>query len=121
MAICVSVVIDDIVGKIDKPYDYYIPDDISCEIFPGMRVLVPFSRSNIRKKALVIDVDNREDIDGLKPIITVIDEKPLVNELQLDLLKILNKRYFVTHFRALKSIVPRGIDIVVSEQYSLFL
>lgn len=119
MAVCVSVVIDDIVSKIDKPYDYYLPSDTNSEVLPGMRVIVPFSRSNIRKKALILDVYSREDIVGLKPVIAVVDEEPLINDLQLDLLKILKSRYFVTYFRALKSIVPRGIDIIVKEQYSI--
>lgn len=119
MAVCVKVVIDDIVNKIDKPYDYYVSDELSDALVSGMRVIVPFSKSNIKKKALVLEVFEKEDISDLKPVLSVIDSEPIVNNSQIELIKLLKNRYFITYFKALKTIVPRGIDVNICEKYSV--
>ena len=117
MAVCVKVIIDDLINKIDKPYDYYVPDELAEYIGKWQRVIVPFSRANIRKKALVIDIYDSADVNGFKPVLTVVDETPLLNELQVDIFKLLKSNYFVTYYKALKSIVPRGIDFVIKEKF----
>ncbi len=50
MALCASVVIDDIVNKIDKLYDYAVPDCLKGSLKAGMRVIVPFSKKQYQKK-----------------------------------------------------------------------
>ncbi len=119
MALCVKVVIDDIVNKIDKLYDYYVPQELDVDVQVGIRVVVPFSRSNMRKNAFVIEMYSSEEISGLKPVISIVDQKPLINECQIKILKLLKNRYFITYYRALKSIVPRGIDVVSKEKFLL--
>lgn len=118
MALCVSVVIDDIVSKIDKLYDYYVPQHITDEICVGIRVLVPFSNANITKKALVLAVRNIDDCTGLKQVIAVADGSLKLSPLQIELLEHIKKRYFVTYFRAYKTIIPRGVDIRINETYN---
>lgn len=118
MALCVSVVIDDIVSKIDKPYDYAVPDTLVCEIDVGVRVIVPFSNADISKKALVISVFESEDISRLKFVSAVADKTLKLSSLQIELLKLLKTKYFITYFRAYKTIIPRGVDIKIKEVYS---
>lgn len=117
MAVCVKVVIDDIVSKIDKPYDYYVPHELEDAVCKFGRVIVPFSRANTKKKALVLEVFEKNDIAQLKPVISVVDSEPILNDIQALLLELLKTRYFVTYFRALKSLVPRGIDFIIKEKY----
>ena len=49
---------------IDKPYSYAVPAGMGLE--PGMRVMVPFGRSNRRVKGVVLTVEDGQT-DGLKP------------------------------------------------------
>ena len=76
MALCASVIIDDIVNKIDKLYDYAVPGSIEKNLKAGMRVVVPFSKSNIKKKALVVELHDFVDISRLKYIDKIIDNFP---------------------------------------------
>ena len=117
MALCVSVAIDDIIVKIDKLYDYLVPDHLLMSVDRGVRVVVPFSKSNMRKKALILDVFEKEDVGNLKTVIGVADIQPVLNDIQIDLLKLLKSRYFITYFKAFKAIVPRGIDFRINERY----
>ena len=48
MRIC-RVALDQIVSKIDRDYDYTVPDTVSG-LKPGMRVLVPFGQANVLKR-----------------------------------------------------------------------
>lgn len=118
MALCASVVIDDIINRIDKPYDYAVPSYISDSLKAGMRVIVPFSKSNIKKKALVISVFEKDDIAELKQIISIFDTEILINDLQLSLIRLLKSRYFVTYYNALRTMIPRGIDFKITEYYT---
>lgn len=118
MSVCVSVVIDDITSKIDKPYDYIVPDELASRVCEGARVVVPFSRSNSKRKALVIKVFESCTTEGLKQVFEISDEVPFLSDMQLKLVKLLKSRYFITYQRAFKTIVPRGVDFKINETYS---
>ena len=50
---------------IDKPYSYFVPPAMHLQ--PGVRVMVPFSRSNRRVEGVVLEVgEGREE--NLKPV-----------------------------------------------------
>ena len=118
MALCASVIIDDIVNKIDKLYDYAVPGIIEKNLKAGMRVVVPFSKSNIKKKALVVKLHDIVDISRLKFIDKIIDEDVVVNDMQMSLIRLLKSRYFVTYYNALRAMIPRGVDFKISEYYT---
>lgn len=117
MALCASVIIDDIVNKIDKLYDYAVPGSIEKNLKAGMRVVVPFSKSNIKKKALVVELHDFVDISRLKYIDKIIDKEVIVNDMQVSLIRLLKSRYFVTYYNALRAMIPRGLDFKISEYY----
>ena len=117
MTTCVSVVIDDITSKIDKPYDYCVPEHLVNKVKSGLRAVVPFSKANIKKKALIIKVFTAENSDGLKEIIDISDDLVHVKEFQISLIELLKKRYFVTYHKAYKTIIPRGADIKIKRDY----
>ncbi len=117
MALCVSVAIDDIVNKIDKLYDYYVPEQFCDIVCPGVRVVVPFSKSNMLKKAIVLDVKEVCDNMELKSVIGIADNEPVVNDIQIDLINVLKNRYYITYAKAFKSIVPRSIDFKINQKF----
>jgi len=118
MAVCVSVAIDNMILKIDKPYDYLVPDELVDLVVPGVRVVVPFSKGNVRKKAIVLSCFEREDTEKLKCVLGVADSEPVIEGLQLELMEILRSKYFVSYYRAFKAIVPRGIDFRINERFT---
>lgn len=119
MAVCVKVYLDDIIYKLDTPYDYYITDPLDALQIVGKRVIVPFSRGNVRKKGLVVKAYECESTKGLKSVLEIVDKAPVLSEWQIKLAEFIKEHYFTTFYRAVKCMLPPGIDFKVVEYYTL--
>ena len=62
--------------SIDKPYSYAIP--ASMKLQPGLRVMVPFGRSNRHTEGVVLSIEEGSEA-GLKQIAAVLDETPVLS------------------------------------------
>ena len=67
----------------DKLFTYRLPEEFSFCV-PGMRVLVPFGMGNKTKTAMVMGFTD-ENPSKIKSVISVLDEKPLLNNEMLQL------------------------------------
>ena len=94
------------VYAIDKPYSYRIPDGLTVQ--PGVRVMVPFGRSNRRCEGMVLACQTGDD-GGLKAIDAVLDETPVLSEAFLRLAAFVRDRYFCTFYDAIKAMLPAGL------------
>ncbi len=101
---------------IDKPYSYFIPNGM--ELVPGMRVLVPFGRSNRRAEGVVLSVEPGLN-DGLKAVESALDEAPLLDDTMLRLAAFLRDRYFCTFYDAVRSMLPAGLWFQTKDTYAL--
>ena len=101
---------------IDKPYSYFIPQDM--HLVAGVRVIVPFGIGNHRVEGVVLSVEDGE-ANKLKPIISKLDEEPIISEEMLRLAAMLRQRYFCTFFDAIRAILPAGFWYQTKETYSL--
>lgn len=91
---------------IDKPYSYWIPQDMA--LAPGQRVMVPFGRANRRTEGIVLTVEPGSE-DKLKPVESCLDDGPILTETQLRLAAFLRERYFCTFFDAIRVMLPAGL------------
>ena len=101
---------------IDKPYSYQIPTGMS--VAPGIRVIVPFGRSNRSAEGVVLTVEQGSP-DGLKPILQVMDEEPVLSANMLRLASFLRERCFCTLFDAVRVMLPAGLWFQSKDTYSL--
>ena len=101
---------------IDKPYSYVIPKEMTLQ--PGMRVHVPFGRSNRPTEGVVLCVEEG-DVDGLKPEKECLDDTPALNETMLRLAAFLRERYFCTFYDAARAILPAGLWFQTKDTYAL--
>ena len=101
---------------IDKPYSYYIPEDMSLQ--PGMRVQVPFGRSNRSTEGIVLGVEQAEE-SGLKCVEHCLDEEPMMSSTMLRLAAFMRERYFCTFYDAARAMLPAGLWFRTKETYSL--
>ena len=90
---------------IDKPYSYYIPRGMS--LCAGMRVQVPFGRSNRSTEGVVVSVEEGSD-EGLKPVAVCLDDTPVLDRTMLQLAAFLSQRYFCTYYDAVRAMLPAG-------------
>ena len=119
MSLICRVAIDQIVRKIDKDYDYYLPDHMAGSLQPGMRVLVPFGQANLLKKAIVLSISEGVQKPGLKGIVRVLDQQPMLSAVHLKLACWMAEQYFITRYQAVHSMIPRGLDYQVNELFAL--
>ena len=101
---------------IDKPYSYWVPEELN--LVPGLRVMVPFGRSNRRTEGVVLALEPGT-ADGLKTVERVLDEQPLVSEHMLRLAAFLRERYFCTFYDAIRAMLPAGLWFRPKDTYRL--
>ena len=94
---------------IDKPYDYRIPAQLQGQIRPGMRVFVPFAKGNRRCEGVVLALSEESSYTKLKPILSVLDEEPVLSEELIRLALFMRERFFCTVYDAVKAILPAGL------------
>lgn len=95
----------------DKPYSYRIPDSLADEVKPGVRVTVPFGAGNRKKQGMVLNVGTDSELEKIKPILTVLDKEPILNEEMLKLALWLKDNTFCTLFDAVRTMLPAGINV----------
>ncbi|MBC6125173.1 primosomal protein N' [Listeria welshimeri] len=78
-----KVIVDVPAMQVDRPFDYFIPEDLEELIRPGMRVSVPFGNRKIQ--GFVTSLDETEENPKLKGIDGVMDLAPVLNEELMDL------------------------------------
>ncbi len=101
---------------IDKPYSYLVPDGMA--LMPGMRVTIPFGRSNRRTEGIVLFLENGYD-EQLKSIEEKLDDTPVLTDEMLRMAIMLRSRYFCTVYDAVHAILPAGLWFRRKETYSL--
>ena len=108
------VAIENTVYSIDILYSYAIPDDLIAVCKKGCRVVVPFGRADIPRVGVVLEIENSAK-KGLKLVINVADQTPILNDEMLKMVSFLKERTFCTYFDAVKAIIPFGLNIKLTE------
>lgn len=89
----------------NRLYSYFTSEDVEV----GMRVIVPFGKSNINKLALVVRINDnpKKDIE-YKKIISVVDLNPIVTQESIDIAFFMVDRYLSDYSSAFQTILPPG-------------
>ena len=95
--------------RLDRPYDYDIPERLRGKVVPGVRVEVPFTRANRRTEGIVLAVTEGSDFERLKSVSDVLDEAPVLDEKLLSLAMWMHERFFCTVYEAVKAMLPAGL------------
>ncbi len=101
---------------IDKPYSYFVPVDMT--LVPGMRVQVPFGRSNRATEGIVLSLED-SDPAGLKPVGQCLDEEPMLSGTMLRMAAFMRQRYFCTFYDASRAMLPAGMWFRSKQTYRL--
>ena len=94
----------------DKLYTYIVPPELHSAIEKGKRVLVPFGKGNTKKQGLVFSLETGE-LKGLKNLLSVIDDKPLLTEEMLLLCEYMKEGLFCTYYDVIRTMLPTGLGL----------
>ena len=102
-----EVVLRDGVWQTNKIFDYLVPEEIADKVCAGQYVRVPFGKGNRAEVALILKIKESSDSKyALKKIASLVEEEPVLNEEQLQLLLFVVKRYACTYGSAMHQMVP---------------
>lgn len=103
------VIIDHYHNKLDHLFDYLVPTVLQEKISAGMRVHVPFGRSNRMLEAFVIEiikVQTPPDKHKTKEIKELLEMKPVLFESTLAMVNWMKKPIFVGPLKQLDALCP---------------
>ena len=99
-----EVIINTIAKELNRTYDYIIPDSILEDVKIGSRVFVPFGRKKL-EEGYVIGIKDKSSFAN-KEIIKV--EDSILTEGNIELAKIMAKRYFCNISDCIRLMLPPG-------------
>lgn len=106
-----QIIIDNRSSQVDRLFTYKIGESLLPYLEEGMRVVVPFGRSNKPTKGLVINIhQSTENIKSfkIKEIIDIMDEKPLISKKLIELGLWMREEYLCSHMDSFSPILPPG-------------
>ncbi len=114
----VEIAVEQTAYHFDKLYTYILTDTLGG-LERGCRVLVPFGGGNRRRQGVVMAFGETAETKGLKPVLSVLDEQPLLNDEMLALAEWLKERTFCTLFEAVRCMLPAGLSMRVHIRYRI--
>lgn len=99
--------------KVDKFFDYSVPEDILDTVKVGSRVIVPFGAANAPKEGYVMEFAHKPAKKELKSIISYEDD--VFDAEMAELISWMRDKYMCSYLDAIRVIVPSGISIKQEE------
>ncbi len=82
----------------------------------GQRVLVPFRRQ--KKCGLIVGIKEKTEFDGVRQVLSLLDEHSIINRDLLDLTKWVAEYYFCGWGEVLQTALPGGLGVHLQSEYS---
>ncbi|MDE7224025.1 MAG: primosomal protein N', partial [Acetatifactor sp.] len=103
-----DVIIDISHEKVDRPFQYRIPEHMLDTLETGMCVMVPFGRGNTLRRGYVTDITGKCDYDPqkIKEIHSIAADGVGVEDYQIRLARWIRRSYGGTMIQALKTVLP---------------
>lgn len=103
-----NIIIDISLEKLDRTFQYRVPEEMLAAIKPGMQVLIPFGKGNRKATGYVMEVTDTPGFDPekIKPILKLIPESITAPNQMLALAAWLRTNYGGTMNQALKTVLP---------------
>ncbi|MCB9856711.1 MAG: primosomal protein N' [Phycisphaerales bacterium] len=95
--------------RVDRVYSYRVPPEFAGQVRPGMRVRVPFGRSDKPVDGYCLNVSEAEWKSTLKPVLECIDAEPLLSPSMVELGRWLATYYAAPLGRTLDLMVPAAV------------
>jgi len=96
------------IQPIDRLYSYIVPEPLRKAVVPGVRVEVPMGRGDRPTMGFCVGVSDGPWDTTLKPVLSVVDDRPMLGEKLLELGRWIARYYFAPLGRTLHLMVPAG-------------
>ncbi len=99
---------------------YEIPPALANQVMPGHRVLVPLRSRKLT--AIVVRIGERPaalDPAGLKPLLEVLEARPLLDDAHLKLLEFMASYYLSSLPEVYRAVMPGAVRVQSSQEFTL--
>ncbi len=116
-----DVIIDISARNVDRVFQYRIPANLRERVSPGVKVIIPFGRSDTKRSGTVVSVSGEPGIDPekMKEIIDVSDTAVAVSDQLLCLAWWMKERYGSTMNQALKTVLPVKSEVAPKQEKTI--
>ena len=103
-----DIIIDISTEKLDRPFQYRVPEELAEEIDEGSEVTIPFGKGDSERKGYVVGFSDEPQIEvsRIKNIICVNKKAVTAQGKVLSLAAWIRKRYGSTMINALRTVLP---------------
>ena len=119
----VDVLVEIKAKAIDQTFTYKVPSNLEKDTQIGKRVLVPFGTQKI--EGFILNIHNNKPEYNTKEIISIIDEKPVLNEELLKLGKYVKDKTLCNLITAYSSMLPTALKakhkVNINKKYVTYL
>lgn len=118
-----NIIIDISHEKLDRTFQYIIPEEMKEQIHAGMEVLIPFGNGNRMIKGYVMELTDVPafDINKMKQVFQVSKDRMHIESHLIALAGWIKENYGGTMIQALKTVIPVKQKIKAKEKRSLIL
>lgn len=118
MPLTAEVAVSGTAYSFDMLFSYAVPEKLAAKTACGCRVLVPFGKGNKRRIGVVMKL-TEGDTARLKPLLSLVDEEPVISEELLRLALYLREQTFCTYYDAVKTMLPPAMSVSTKETFRL--
>ncbi len=122
MEVYADIIVDITHEKLDRPFQYRIPDALEDAVSVGCQVVVPFGAANKQITGYCIGISHETDYDPskIKNILQVKAGSVSIESRQILLADFIKRRYGVTMIQALKTVLPVKQSVKSLVQKSIY-
>lgn len=101
-----NIIVDISHEKLDKTFQYQVPETLKGKLAPGVQVVVPFGSR--RLKGYIIELTDKPEIEvsKIKPILAAVSDSVPIESQLIALAAWIRKNYGATMNHALKTVIP---------------
>lgn len=92
-------------------FTYSIPDEMSGTVVSGMRVIVQFGGKNLYSGIVCKTHNDDPGYKNVKPIVSIPDTIPIINEFQLNLWQWISEYYLCSEGEVMKAALPSATSL----------
>ena len=103
-----DVIVDISSEKLDRSFQYRIPDSLAGQVKPGVQVWSPFGNGGRTIRGYVIQVTDRPacPVEKMKEICRIAEDQNNINSRMIALAAWMRENYGSTMIQALKTVLP---------------
>lgn len=99
-------------SNIDHIFHYGIPENLRARIEIGMRVIIPFGKSNKKIEGYVTGFSDEADVDEglIKDIVDICESYPIISSKRIELANWMKEKYYTTLSSCMQCIIPKKVN-----------